>query len=292
MILPALKELPLFFLYFLFYSFLGWMMETIYCSLLARRFVMRGFLLGPVCPIYGVGALLMILLFSRFQENLVLFYLVATLSMSAWEYFVGWLLETTTHIKYWDYSHLPLNIHGRICIPICLWWGLLAYATVFWVHPAVSAGFLRIPPLPRNALAAILFLLLTADTVTTIRKLALTAKLISKAEELRQELADRAERARQGLLSRAEETRDGLLEKVDDVLRERPDLEAARAKLEARYRELLSRAEYHSRRFRRRYTHMSSARFTASLEQVQQLGSQLRDRLLERRKNRRNIRKH
>lgn len=115
--------LPLLFLYFLWYSLLGWIMETIYCSIKERRFVFRGFLKGPICPIYGFGVLMMVLVLSRFTQNVFLFYLVATVTMSAWEYFVGWLLEKTTHMKYWDYSDHRFNLEGRICLNTSLFWG-------------------------------------------------------------------------------------------------------------------------------------------------------------------------
>ncbi len=112
--------LPLLFLYFLWYSFLGWVMETIYCSCKERHFVFRGFLKGPICPIYGFGVLMMVLWLSHFTDNILLFYLIATVSMSAWEYFVGWLLEVTTQIKYWDYSLNRFTLKGRICLGTCL----------------------------------------------------------------------------------------------------------------------------------------------------------------------------
>ena len=104
------------FLYFLFYSFLGWLMETCYCSLHERRLVPRGFLYGPICPIYGCGVLLMILFFTPLKGNLLLFYVVAVIVMTSWEYFVAWLLEVTTHVKYWDYSNSRFNLKGRVCL--------------------------------------------------------------------------------------------------------------------------------------------------------------------------------
>lgn len=108
--------LPLLVLYFLWYSFLGWCMETAFCSISERRFVFRGFLKGPICPIYGFGVMVMVLWLQQFTQNFFLFYLIATVTMSAWEYFVGWLLEVTTHMKYWDYSHRRFNLKGRICL--------------------------------------------------------------------------------------------------------------------------------------------------------------------------------
>ena len=115
---PTLMGQPitLLFLYFVFYSFCGWLWETCYCSVKERHYVPRGFLYGPICPIYGVGFLLMVLFFAPFKDNLVVFYFVAVIVMTAWEYLVGWFLETTTHIKYWDYSDRPFNIKGRVCL--------------------------------------------------------------------------------------------------------------------------------------------------------------------------------
>ena len=133
------------FLYFLFYSFLGWLMETCYCSLHERRLVPRGFLYGPICPIYGCGVLLMILFFTPLKGNLLLFYVVAVIVMTSWEYFVAWLLEVTTHVKYWDYSNSRFNLKGRVCLWVALVWGVLSYVVIFWIHPAVERLYLRIP---------------------------------------------------------------------------------------------------------------------------------------------------
>ena len=145
--------LPLLFLYFLWYSFLGWIMETVYCSIRERRFVFRGFLKGPICPIYGFGVLMMVLWLSKFTQNAFLFYLVATVTMSAWEYLVGWLLEVTTHMKYWDYSDHRFHLKGRICLSTSLFWGVAAYAAIYWIHPATVRLFQLLTPLWQTLLA-------------------------------------------------------------------------------------------------------------------------------------------
>lgn len=278
---PTLWGVPitLLFLYFLFYSFLGWGMETVYCSLCQHRFVMRGFLWGPICPIYGVGALLMVLPLSFFKDNLVVFYLVATVTLSAWEYFVGWFLETTTHMKYWDYSHFRFNLKGRITLWVCLWWGVLAYVAVFHIHPWVEHLFYRIPKLWQVIAAAVLFVLLLGDTVTTIRKLALTAKLMSKLEEAKEELQARAEGTKQDLLERAVDARDELKDKLEDAIEARPELDEALDRLTERYNDLLAKAEHHSRRFRNRYSTMESKQLAPALASVKERSAELKARL-------------
>ena len=103
------------FLHFVFYSFLGWVAETIYCSLLQGKFVYRGFLSGPVCPIYGFGAIFVITLLQPFKENILMLFLMGVVITSTLEYITSYLLEVIFHMKWWDYSKRKFNINGRVC---------------------------------------------------------------------------------------------------------------------------------------------------------------------------------
>ena len=277
---PILFGYPihLLFLYFMIYAFLGWCMETVYCSTLQHRLVPRGFLFGPICPIYGVGVLMMICWFAPFMDYPVLFYVVATVCMSAWEYFVGWFLETATHIKYWDYSHIRFNIKGRVCLPVSLFWGIMSYIAVFLIHPPVVRLMHAIPDWVRYLLCGSTLTLLLVDTVTTIRKLALVTKamdrLQSAGDELRLQLAlaradlgDNIEEAGEALRRKLNVAREGLpapvVERLDSLMDD--------------YDELLAKAERHSRRFRNRYAHMTSRRYT--LDDVRAAGAQLKEHI-------------
>ena len=170
---PVFFGLPisLAFLYFIIYSVLGWCMETVYCSIAERRLVPRGFLYGPLCPIYGVGVLMMICWFQPLMGNPVLFYVVATVCMSTWEYFVGWFLETTTHMKYWDYSKYRFNLQGRICLWVCLVWGVLSFLVLYFIHPRIAARVVKIPLIPRYVLDGFFLGILVSDTVATVYQL-------------------------------------------------------------------------------------------------------------------------
>ncbi|MBP1736860.1 MAG: rane protein [Oscillospiraceae bacterium] len=276
---PLLFGYPLtvLFLFFLFYSLAGWMMETIYCSILERRFVVRGFLYGPICPIYGVGVLLMVLFFKPFMDYPVLFYLVAVVVMSAWEYFVGWFLETTTHIKYWDYSHFPFNIKGRICLWVCLTWGILSYLMLYVVHPHVEhlANFL--PEQFRWIASGVLGVLLITDAVTTIRKLALMSRLMNRLEQASGELQIQVALGKAELSEFLDSAKDNL---ADRLAAAAPDgvVETAE-QIRAKYNELLRAAVRQSSRFRNRYRDMISVRHPYRLEDVKAAGNLLRERL-------------
>ncbi|SCI74115.1 Predicted membrane protein [uncultured Clostridium sp.] len=267
--------IPLLFLYFIFYSFCGWVWETAYCSIKERHYVPRGFLYGPLCPIYGVGFLLMILFFAPFRDNLVVFYFVAVVVMTAWEYLVGWFLETTTHIKYWDYSHVKLNIKGRVCLPVSLFWGVMSYVAVFWIHPPVARLFARIPMWLQYTLCGSFFTLLAVDTVTTVRKLALVTRAMNKLQTAGDELRLQMALAKADLGDNIEEVGEQLRQKLDGIRGSLPPSAAERLdRLMDDYNELLARAERQSRRFRNRYVHMTSQRYT--LDDVRAYGAQWR----------------
>lgn len=255
------------FLYFIFYSFLGWVMETCYCSICERRLVPRGFLYGPICPIYGAGVLLMILFFTPLKRNLVLFYAVAVAVMSCWEYFVAWLLETTTHVKYWDYSNFRFNLKGRVCLWVALVWGILSYIVIFYIHPPIDARFDQIPPVLKYALCGVLLIILSADTAYTIHHLALVSRLVVGITTLSEELQV------QLVLGKAE-----LADKLE------PKTEAARQKYYAE----IAKLERISRRFRSRYSRMSfNRRYTIRLEDIIAAAHLARKELLQKKRTKR-----
>ena len=238
-------------LYFCFYAFAGWLMETAYCSILERRFVSRGFLRGPICPIYGVGVLLMILFFKPLAGNILVFYLVSTVTMSAWEYFVGWFLEVTTHMKYWDYSMYRFNLKGRICLWVCLVWGLLSYVCIFWIHPPVERAVAALPPLVRDILAIALAAVILADAVVTIRDLALMTKVMNALQQ-----------AGSGLSSRFQDAREAVASALPEGLSE------SGAKLREKYNDLVAAAERRTRRFRHTYAQFDAPKLDAHFRQA------------------------
>ncbi len=165
-------------LYFFFYSFCGWVMETILCSVQERRFVNRGFLNGPICPIYGCGILLLMLALTPVRDHignpwlaLPVVYVVGTVLASTLEYFTSWAMEKLFHARWWDYSHYRVNWNGRICLPISLLWGVLAAVFLYGVHPAVESLAVRLHEaadwLP-GLLAGVFSLLFVVDLVISV----------------------------------------------------------------------------------------------------------------------------
>lgn len=125
------------FSWFIIYSYIGWLYETAYCSIYAGRFVNRGFLYGPICPIYGVVILLMILLLSgRFKSTLSLFFSCALVA-SGWEYMSSYSMEVIFGRRWWNYTNKAFNIDGRICLSAGILFGISGVLVIRYLHPAV-----------------------------------------------------------------------------------------------------------------------------------------------------------
>ena len=123
-------------LYFFIYSFLGWIMETIFSYIVLGYFDDRGFFIGPICPIYGFGMLILLSL-SYYKENPIKLFIISTAVCTFFEYLTGYALEAVFQLKWWDYSNNLLNINGRICLPYALGWGFISLIFIMYVHPFI-----------------------------------------------------------------------------------------------------------------------------------------------------------
>ncbi len=189
---------------FFAYAFVGWAYESTICALLNHgHFANSGFLLGPCCPIYGVGALACWLLL-RGIDNIGVQFVAAAVVCCALEYAVGLLLERTTHARFWDYSNFPLNINGRVCLYGALLFGGGAVLICRVAEPGLLTALSLVPaPLLRVAAGA-LIAVLAADTVFA---LASWRRLSDQLEALRADMADRINES-------LRETSDSLLERI------------------------------------------------------------------------------
>lgn len=191
------------YIYFILYSFLGWICESIYCSILERRWVNRGFVSGPFCPIYGIGALAILKILRPFSDEVLTIFFTGMILTSLVEYISSYLLEKAFQTKWWDYSTYPFNIRGRICLKNSLMFGALSVILNFAIHPLASRWIAQssVDALKLSALLFTLFFVFDfAETVYSILKLNdrlrlledLKMEAIAKYEELGQEFGPEA----------------------------------------------------------------------------------------------------
>lgn len=201
---------------FALYSLLGWACESAYCSIPAKKFINRGFLNGPFCPVYGVGALLVIFLLRPFTQNIVVLFVFGVVVTSVLEYITGFLLEKLFHTTWWDYSKRKFNIKGRVCLRNSLLFGVLSVLLMHFINPFVEQLENWIPQwmLP---IAAFLFLFyFITDGVITVRSiLTMNGKLdeLEKVlEALKAKSEENRERLQQSFESKVNATRETVLE--------------------------------------------------------------------------------
>jgi len=210
------------FLLFLAYSFIGWVSEVIYCSVPEKKLVNRGFLTGPYCPIYGIGALVVINVLTPFSENPIIVYFLAVIITSLLEYVTGYLLERVYHLKWWDYSKYKFNIHGRVVLHNSLIFGVLSLITIYFLNPILLNMINNLPLNMRYTLSLLLLsIFLTDNIISTLKTLKLNtnlSKLHMIADEIKEKMSEKLSLKSKSMQSSEEESQIRILAtKIDEL---------------------------------------------------------------------------
>ena len=158
--------------FFLIYSCTGWCLEVIFAAATTGQLVNRGFLNGPVCPIYGFGVVIVVLCLTPLMENTLLLFLGSVLLTSLLELGVGFALEKLFHQRWWDYTNEPFNLGGYICLRFSLAWGLACLLVMEIIHPSVLWLILHIPHTLGLVLLACFVSVMAVDLTATVRTIA------------------------------------------------------------------------------------------------------------------------
>ena len=160
-----LHTIEIYFLLFISYAFLGWCMEVTCKFIQYKKFINRGFLIGPYCPIYGWGALAITILLKRYMEDPLVLFVMSTLICSIREYLTSYFMEKKYHARWWDYSNKKFNINGRICLETLIPFGILGVAIMYGTNPILFKLYNQIPQLVINILTVILFIGFIVDNI-------------------------------------------------------------------------------------------------------------------------------
>lgn len=156
---------------FFFYSFAGWCLESTYCSIGEKRIVNRGFLTGPLCPIYGAAAVVIIvLIFNPFKDKPLFVFLLGMVFCDIVEYITSFVMEKLFSARWWDYTYELLNIKGRICLKHTLYWGVISVIFVNTIHPTVENLYNKIDGPYINVILIVILLIFVVDVINAVRK--------------------------------------------------------------------------------------------------------------------------
>ena len=159
-------------LYFILYSFLGWCLETFYAFTVHGYFVKRGFLYGPVCPIYGFGAILLIWNLKNVKGGNFIKFWISMIVFTVFEYIASFALEAIFNQRWWDYSNDFMNLQGRICLTFSIIWGFAGILFINHIHPFIKKKIdkiiSQIPFIWQKIILFILVGILVADEIVSI----------------------------------------------------------------------------------------------------------------------------
>lgn len=253
---------------FIIYACFGWCTEVSYATFDTGKFVNRGFLNGPYCPIYGCGIVIVVTILTPLKENLLLLFVGSVLLTTTLEFLTGYILEKAFHNKWWDYSDKPFNVKGYICLKFSILWGLACTFVMEILHPAIYKLITWIPFLPGVILLIILMGIFAVDcciTVSTIlkfnRHLKIMEDLAASIHRLSDEIGENIYENVSDILERSEQFQEDhaqFIEKITETTettrtRISQTTEAARVRLldvrEEKQRQLLELREKYEKLF-------------------------------------------
>ena len=230
--------------FFLIYCFIGWCYESAYVSIKHKRWVNRGFMRGPFLPLYGSGALVMLLVTIPFRDNLILTFLAGCVGATALEYVTGVCMEAIFKIRYWDYSNRRFNFQGHICLAATLAWGAFTILMTRFIHTPIEDFVLGLPQAVVSIVTTIVTGICVADFAVSFKTALDIRDVLVKLEEVREEM-ERLQKRMDVIIAFAEDSREQAvlntyerLDELTDSLEARfARIKELREKLDARITE-------------------------------------------------------
>ena len=228
--------------FFYFYCFLGWIWETCYVSVCKTKWVNRGFMKGPFLPIYGSGAVIVLIFTLPFRTNAILVFVAGMASATILEYFTGAAMEKLFHVRYWDYSDKPLNLNGHICLFCSLGWGVFSVLMVKVLHLPFENAVLRIPESTANLTSTILVAVFAADTTKSVQSALDFRELLQELAEhsaVLSSLEDKLENVSENIAQSSERIHEHIHEIESELRENREILSQKRETLRQAYKKAL-----------------------------------------------------
>lgn len=221
--------------FFYFYCFFGWCFESTYVSIKSRKLTNRGFMRGPFLPIYGSGAIMMLVVSMPFQDNIVMTYIAGCIGATILEYVTGVAMEALFKVRYWDYSKKKFNFQGHICLGSTLAWGFLTILMTEVIHVPIEHFVLSIPSQILTVITLVLTVGIASDFALSFKAAIDLRNILVKMEQAKEELVhiqkrldviialtneeveNRKEKWNEEVSTRKEAFTEGMSEKVEDL---------------------------------------------------------------------------
>ena len=244
-------------LFFFIYSFIGWVWECCFVSVRKRRWVNRGFMYGPMLPIYGFGALAVLISTIRVRDSIPLIFLFGMVGATLLEYVTGAVMERLFNVKYWDYSNQKFNLNGYICLTSSLGWGLFSVLLVKFVHVPIEGAVLKIPTIIAEGIAFVLTVAAAVDVTQSFNDAMDLKRILAQLEESKKQIRKMQEKCKVASEAFVEESRQRAGEFVEDYRRRVEEhVEDYRGRAEEMAEDYKKLAEEHMDSYRQRAEEM------------------------------------
>lgn len=174
-----IEEIKIYILVFFIYAVAGWLMESSLKSIQFKKFVNRGFLIGPVCPIYGYGVVLVSVLLKKYQDDMIITFFMSIIICGVLEYLTSFFMEKLFNARWWDYSQKKFNINGRVCLQNLAFFGIASCFIVYIANPFIISKLELIPENIQTIIISILLVIHLIDNIVSY-KIILNLKQVSK----------------------------------------------------------------------------------------------------------------
>lgn len=248
--------------FFMVYSFLGWCVEVIYATIKSGEFLNRGFLNGPLCPIYGFGVVMIVAFLGDYKDNVFQLFLYSTVLVSALEYVVGFLLEKLFHHKWWDYSGMKFNISGYISLVFSLLWGVACVLIIKYIHPIIETLVLKVPLTIGHVVVASLIVLTLIDTYVTVFSVIGLNRRLSRLEDVTEKIKDISDELGENIY----ETTSSILDKNNNIKIKLQERRKILEHLRNEENNLIKERKITHSRLLKAFPTMKSAKFERALE--------------------------
>ena len=208
-------NLEIYFIMFIIFSVAGWIMECTLGVIEKDKFVNRGFLIGPYCPIYGVGVVSGTLLLTRFSDNIVLLFFLATIVCGSLEYLTSYLMEKIFKARWWDYSKKKFNINGRICLETLIPFGIISVLILSFVNPWILEKLYMIPKNALNWLVIILAIVFIVDCVISFNIISRFKNLSKQEKDNTEEIAKKVRETAEAAIEKLTSEKELLIRKMN-----------------------------------------------------------------------------
>lgn len=260
---------------FFTYGFLGWCTEVAFAAVKEKKFVNRGFLNGPICPIYGMGVTAVVFFLAPVKENIIILYVASVLLVTVLEGFTGWLMEKIFHARWWDYTDMPLNIGGYVCLLFSLIWGVACVLIVDVIHPMFEKIFAMCPRFVGMIVLVFSLIAMFADVYVTAasilkmnRRLAAMGDIAEELHRISDEIGENIYTNVMEALERRDELKLKSKEFTDEVQERQDEIQERIRQLRDRYQEISDVFQKKHKRLLKAFPRMDTKDYREILEKM------------------------